>query len=131
MYAFAEIQGYSKFGSYTGNGSTSGLFVYTGFKPALTIVKRTNSATNAQWYMKDNKRDPINSTTDFFYANDAAADSTGWGSGSNGGNSDFLSNGFKFTGNWNGINGDGDTYIYMAFAEQPFVTSGGVPCTAR
>ena len=120
MYCFTSIQGYSKFGSYTGNGNADGAFVYTGFKPTWIMVKKTNEAE--AWFIADSKRTPINPNDDIIEANDQAAE----------GNSttlDLLSNGFKFR-HENG-NTTGDSYLYMAFAESPFVSSEGVPTTAR
>ena len=122
-YCFAEKKGYSKFGSYTGNGSTDGTFIYTGFKPAWILVKRTNSTFN--WLMYDNKRDELNPNTSTILADDSGAEYN------IGRDIDFLSNGFKTRANYNGINGSGDSYIYMAFAENPFVSSTGIPTTAR
>jgi len=124
MYAFAEVQGYSKFGSYTGNGNADGPFVYTGFKPAWVIIKRTDSANS--WTIRDSKRSTFNVMQKSLFADlsNAEADSSNY-------NFDFLSNGFKQR-NSNGIdNASGGTYIYMAFAESPFVSSEGVPTTAR
>ena len=122
-YAWREIQGYSKFGGYTGNANADGTFVYTGFKPAYVMVKGASNVSS--WNIHDNKRQTYNDgTIPYFYANGADAEITA------NANMDFVSNGFKLRthGNdWNGSN----TYIYMAFAESPFVTSGGVPCTAR
>ena len=132
-YIFSERQGYSKFGSYTGNNNTDGTFVYTGFRPAWIMIKRSgteNTATNmngSHWVMLDNKRDPINAggAAHALTANRSAAEDT-----SNLTKVDFLSNGFKFRGGADAVNA-ADTYIYMAFAENPFVTSTGVPTTAR
>jgi hypothetical protein len=120
-YAFAPIQGYSKFSSYTGNGSTDGIFVYTGFSPAWVMVKRTDSGNN--WHMHDNKRVPFNSNNKTLYANLNNAEATE--------DFDMLSNGFKLRESGGGYNASGGTYIYMAFAEHPFVSSKGVPVTAR
>jgi len=123
-YCFAEKQGYSKFGSYTGNGNADGTFVYTGFKPAWIMIKRTDSANS--WTIRDSKRSTFNLMQKSLFAdlNNAESDSSDY-------NFDFLSNGFKQR-NANGIdNASGGTYIYMAFAENPFVTSTGVPATAR
>ena len=122
-YCFAEKQGYSKFGSYVGNGNADGPFVYTGFKPAFFMLKRTNGAED--WVIYDNKRDPINKAERILRPNATNADSTGFFA-------DILSNGFKLRiASEAKVNGSGDTYIYMAFAENPFVTSTGVPATAR
>ena len=133
-YAWAGVQGYSKFNSYVGTGSTAGgPFIYLGFKPSFLMIKRTDSATNGNWWIKDSARDPLNDlTTSWVRADLTAASDPGWsGPGSNGGDIQFFSNGFDIQGNWNGLNGDGATYVYAAFAHQPFVTSEGVPCTAR
>ena len=122
-YCFAPIQGYSKFGSYTGNGATPGPFVYTGFKPAWVMFKR--SSGTSQWEIHDNKRPEYN-PTDFLLAESTSAENTGADA------IDFLSNGFKCnTGSRDNTNYNGSTHIYMAFAEHPFVSSKGVPVTAR
>ena len=126
-YCFAEKTGYSKFGSYTGNGSsTDGTFVYTGFKPAFLLMKRTNNA--AHWIMYDNKRSTSskNLTDKYFYASLSDAENTDTSEGM-----DFLSNGFKHRNAFNAANGSGDTFIYMAFASAPLVGSNNVPATAR
>ncbi len=123
FYAFAEKKGYSKFGSYTGNGNADGTFVYTGFKPAF-VIQKASSASSYDWVILDNKRDPFNVADESLYANLSSAVQT-----SN--HTDFLSNGFKLRSTAAGNNGSGTTYIYMAFAENPFVTSTGVPATAR
>ena len=115
-YCFAEKKGYSKFGSYTGNGNADGTFVYTGFKPAFVILKRTDATNN--WHMVDNKRDTFNPTDLQLYPNlnnSEYAETDGM---------DFLSNGFKIRESATWINASGGTYIYMAFAEAPFATSG-------
>jgi len=122
-YLFAEKQGYSKFGSYTGNGNADGTFVYTGFKPAWFMMKNTASGNN--WHMMDNKRDSDNVVEQLLKANASDAENT------TSGKMDFLSNGVKIRSTSTGANGSGATYIYMAFAENPFVTSTGVPATAR
>jgi len=124
-YCFAEKKGFSKFGSYTGNGSTDGTFVYTGFKPAFVMIKRTDSATN--WMMHDNRRSTYNQVTTRLYANLSNAEDTGGAYGL-----DFLSNGMKMRTNLEASwNASGGSYIYMCFAENPFVTSTSIPCTAR
>jgi hypothetical protein len=122
-YCFADVKGYSKFGSYTGNGSTDGTFVYTGFSPAWVMTKRTN--TTGSWMMYDNKRATFNVNNKLLFADTSDAEST-TGSGV----VDFLSNGFKWRGTATGTNGSGDSYIFMAFAESPFVNSNGVPTNA-
>jgi hypothetical protein len=123
-YCFAPIQGYSRFGSYIGNQDADGPFVYTGFKPAWLFVKNTTSDGNS-WVMLDNKRQGFNPENDFLFSNSNAVESVDL---SNHG-FDFLSNGFKQRGT--GQNDDGDLFVYMAFAESPFVTSTGIPTTAR
>ena len=122
-YCFAEKQGYSKFGKYKGNGNADGAFVYTGFKPAWLMVKMTDSAN--VWQIYDNKREPNNPNIKRINAEVTDAEST---SGSD--RLDFLSNGFKMRATSGNVNSAND-YIYMAFAEHPFVSSEGVPCTAR
>jgi hypothetical protein len=111
-YCFAEVAGYSKFGSYTGNGSADGAFVFTGFRPAFVMVKRTTGAFD--WWMMDATRSPANAVRARLYANDSAAES------SNDDRLDLLSNGFKFRNNDGGYNASGEPYIYMAFASNPF-----------
>ena len=123
-YCFAEKKGYSKFGSYTGNDNANGTFVYTGFAPAWVMIKRTNSVND--WIILDTKRNPINPSNERLLANTNGAASTA--------NTmvDFLSNGFKPRSTYGGINGASDNFIYMAFAESPFVNSAGaVPNNAR
>ena len=110
-YCFSEVAGYSKFGSYTGNGNADGTFVFTSFKPALVIFK--NSTSTEAWSMFDNKRDSFNPVEKFLRPSAANADT----SGSN--DIDFLSNGFKARTS-NNPNSSGATYIYLAFAESPF-----------
>ena len=113
-YCFANKEGYSKFGSYTGNGSTNGTFVYTGFRPAFVMVKRTNST--GSWQILDTTRSTFNVMRDVIYANLTNAEAQ-FGSGTG---RDFLSNGFKLRNTSTSENASGSTYIYMAFAEQPF-----------
>jgi hypothetical protein len=127
-YCFADVKGYSKFGSYTGNNSTDGAFVYTGFKPAFIIIKATNSATQF-WTLIDNKRNSFNMVNLGIGPNSSNSEST-FNTDRGNPNMDFVSNGFKFRTDNSGINGTLN-YIYMAFAENPFVTSGGIPTTAR
>jgi len=122
-YCFSEVKGFSKFGSYTGNGNADGTFVYTGFKPAWVMIKRTDSTNN--WGIMDNKRSTFNEVGDQLMANTSDAEDNPTSG------RDFLSNGFKLRETGNAINGSGASYIYMAFAENPFVTSTGVPATAR
>jgi hypothetical protein len=121
-YCFAEVKGYSKFGSYTGNGSTNGTFIYTGFKPAFIMHKRTDDV--GSWFIFDSKRIGYNAENYRLIAdtNNAEADP---------GEYDILSNGVKIRFTSGNVNASGGTYIYMAFAENPFVTSSGIPVTAR
>lgn len=126
-YCFAEKTGYSKFGSYTGNGNSDGTFVYTGFKPAFVMVKKYSSTSG--WYMNDNKRDAFNVSDSSLFANTNDAEFT-----SSSLNVDMLSNGFKLRSNNSEVNGNTYTYIYMCFAEEPLVANSGtdgVPATAR
>jgi len=122
-YCFADVQGYSKFGSYLGNGNADGTFIYTGFKPAWFMVKQTNAAGNS-WHILDNKRDSFNVMEKNLRANLSNAEFD------TGVDFDFLSNGVKMR-NTDGASNNfgGSTYIYMAFAEEPLV--GDNPCTAR
>ena len=124
-YLWSEKQGYSKFGSYTGNGNADGPFVYLGFRPAWVMTKRTDSSTNGHWSIFDTKRNTHNVNDLPLRANSTDAQSSI-------GNYafDILSNGFKPRGT-NTTNDSGGTFIYMAFAEAPFVNSNGVPCNAR
>jgi hypothetical protein len=126
FYCFAEKQGYSKFGSYTGNGSTDGTFVYTGFKPAFVMIKATGLVKN--WLTFDNRRLGYNGagTNKQLHPNTNGTESSG-----NGTTLDILSNGFKTRTTDSDENGSGQNYIYMAFAENPFTSSTGTPVTAR
>jgi hypothetical protein len=121
-YCFASKQGYSKFGSYKGSGSTDGAFVYTGFKPAFVIIKCSSAVSH--WAMFDSKRAGYNDNNIRLYPNLANAEPSET-------NIDLLSNGFKLLRSDTDVNNGGSTYLYMAFAENPFVTSTGVPTTAR
>ena len=121
-YCFASVQGFSKFGSYVGNGNVDGAFINTGFKPGWVLIKRS-SAGGDQWQLSDSKRG-VNGAIKTLYPDSAEVESS----------SDsihFLSNGFKNRATSVARNGAGSTYIYMAFAESPFVSSSGVPTTAR
>ena len=126
-YCFAEKKGYSKFGKYIGNGNSNGTFVYTGFKPALIIIKRTDTTSN--WTMFDNKRDGFNCDQAQLKPNLSDAEDAGSASTF----LDILSNGFRCRNNASDKNGNGGTYIYMAFAEEPLVANvgSGIPATAR
>ena len=123
-YVFADIQGYSKFGKYVGNGNANGPFVYTGFKPAFLLLKKYNTSADS-WVILDNKRDPDNVVSGRLFPDLTNAESTSTDM------VDFLSNGFKLRTSGSAYNGSGVGYIYMAFAENPFTTSTGIPTTAR
>ena len=125
VYCFAEKQGYSKFGSYEGNGDADGTFVYTGFKPAWLVVKGIDST--GPWYIVDNKRNPYNLTNKHIPTTNEGGET----SAATGLHVDLLSNGFKLRDDWSDTNEADETFIYAAFAEQSFVTSGGVPATAH
>jgi hypothetical protein len=116
-YCFAPVAGYSAFGSYEGNGSNDGPFIYTGFKPAFLMLKRTDGT--AAWYMYDYKRDGYNAANKLLYANYSNAEA-------NNSIPDLLSNGFKLTSLGTVTNGNNNDYIYMAFAENPFQANGGL-----
>jgi len=122
-YCFAEKKGFSKFGSYTGNGNDDGAFCYTGFSPSFILIK---SATTAMyWHIFDNKRQGFNANNYRLNPNATDVETTTTGV------IDFLSNGFKIRTNQQQFGTSGATYIYMAFAEHPFVASNGDPATAR
>ena len=121
-YLFSEIKGYSKFGSYTGNQNTDGPFVYTGFRPAWVMVKRTDSTSD--WLICDSKRPGFNPIDDKLFPNTSQAEDPYE-------SFDFVSNGFKITSAGTGHNASGANMIYMAFAESPFVNSNGVANNAR
>jgi len=123
-YCFAEKKGFSKFGSYTGNGNADGVFVYTGFKPAFVLFKETTQARD--WIIYDNKRIGFNPTQSQLKANENESEATDTTAPI-----DLCSNGFKLRGTKTWINESGQTYIFMAFAEHPLVSSNGVPATAR
>ena len=129
-YCFQEINGFSKFGTYTGNGNADGTFVYTGFKPAWLMIKQVNTTGN--WALSDNKRH--NTGGGNFVSHTLAANinnnESHFGGGS-GNKQDYLSNGFKIRDTGGYANTAGGTYLYMAFAEAPLVGSNNVPCTAR
>ena len=126
-YCFAEKTGFSKFGSYVGNGNVNGAFIYTGFKPKFVMTKYSSGGGTGGWLMYNGGLNTVNKDQ-FFHteANTSAA----WVDNTD--RVDFLSNGFKFRDSTNGdSNTNGGTYIYMAFAEAPLVGSNNVPATAR
>ena len=124
-YCFAEKTGFSKFGSYVGNGSSDGSFCYLGFKPSFIMIKSSSNAEG--WWIVDDKRTTYNPTNNLLRADTSDAELVG--------NAnlklDFLSNGFKLRQTDGALNGSGLSYIYMAFAEAPLVGTNNVPCTAR
>ena len=124
-YCFAEKKGFSKFGSYTGNGNADGTFTYTGFKPAFLIAKRTDAG--AAWVMYDSKRDIDNPSNHRLLPSASNAELVEDANT----NIDFLSNGFKTRNADSDSNASGGTYIYMAFAENPLVGTNNIPTTAR
>jgi hypothetical protein len=111
-YCFHNIEGYSKVGSYEGNGNADGTFVYTGFRPAFFIIKNIDSAYS--WVMYDNKRNTYNPEENYLYPDDNSMEGV-----TTSGMTDFVSNGFKFRGTGAAFNGS-ETFIYIAFAESPF-----------
>lgn len=121
-YIWTDIEGFSKFGEYSGNGNADGQFVYLGFKPAFVMVK-TKSGANGSWSMYDNVRAPQNPNMNTLVADGAAAQVT------SGNNMDFLVNGFKCRDNGSINNGSGNVYLYMAFAEHPFGGENTAPAT--
>ena len=121
MYLWRSVKGFSKFGSYIGNGNADGTFVYLGFRPAWVMIKSTGLNS---WEILDNKRNPTNVMGKSIFPDGVNPyDYTD--------RIDMLSNGFKTRTNSSGVNGSGVSYIYMAFAESPFVNSNGVPTNAR
>jgi hypothetical protein len=122
-YCFAEKKGFSKFGKYTGINNADGPFIYTGFKPAFIMIKDSSAANG--WHIRDDKRSPINPSINFLQPNNPDTEVT------LGEKIDLLSNGFKIRQTGGKVNDSGNVYIYMAFAENPFVTSTGIPTTAR
>ena len=127
-YCFAEKQGYSKFGKYVGNGNNSGPYIHLGFRPAFIMTKKSDGTSG--WFMQDIKRGIKNQDTNtpVLQANGTFSEAQ---VGFTDYEIDFLSNGFKLRDNNTYVNASGSTYIYMAFAENPFVTSTGIPTTAR
>jgi hypothetical protein len=126
-YAFAEKQGYSKFGNYTGNGNADGTFVYTGFKPAWVMGKISAGSAN-NWFIFDTTRDTHNLTQRKLRPDTTAAENNNSSKAI-----DIYSNGFKIKNNDGEFNTNGSTYIYAAFAEEPLVANVGqsIPATAR
>ena len=132
-YCFAEKKGYSKIGSYTGNSNADGTFVYTGFKPAFLLLKKY-TASGQQWYIYDSKRDGKNQGDGASGGNRSLRpNTTSAEEQASGYPMDILSNGFKWRGSSTEQNSSGQSYIYMAFAEEPLVANVGasIPATAR
>ena len=122
-YAWNSVKGFSKIGIYEGNGNADGPFIFCGFRPAWFMTRRTDST--GDWRIRDVKREPGQPLDAPHYANTSIAENDGdndW---------DVVSNGLKMRGTGTGENADGGTYVYIAFAEAPFVNSEGVPCNAR
>ena len=127
IFLFAEKQGFSKFGSYTGNANADGPFIWTGFSPSFVMAKMTSGTGN--WNTFDNKRtdsDGGNVIDKRIKNNSNAAEIDGTAN-----QVDFLSNGFKWRGTDDDTNISSGSFVYMAFAEAPFVNSNGVPANAR
>ena len=122
-YVWADVQGFSKCGSYEGNANADGPFIYTGFRPALVIIKNIDGSSMG-WTIRGKGLNPFNPADGHIVANTTAAEASGK-------DIDILSNGFKARTTDGGVNGSGNTHVYMAFAEQPFVNSNGVPANAR
>jgi hypothetical protein len=122
LYCFSEVKGFSRFSSYVGNGSENGTFVHTGFRVSWLMIRRTDSSNS--WIIMDTKRNTFNPMGEELKAEvgDAGNDATRW---------DQLSNGFKLRNTGGAVNASGGTYIYLAFAESPFVNSKGIPTNAR
>jgi len=124
-YCWAEVEGFSKFGNYTGNGSADGPFIWCGFKPAFILVKEITAARD--WQVWDSVRSPVNVANDLLFPNASLAE--GVNDPNNG--VDIIANGFKIRGSGSGCNQSSNTYIFMAFAEHPFGGSNVAPVPAR
>jgi len=116
-YLFSEVAGFSRFGGYTGNGSSDGTFVFCGFRPRFIMLKNATTNGNGAWVMFDTARNPSNvQGLQWLFADITNAESTA----NSFGYFDILSNGFKCRGSGGNININGETYIFAAFAESPF-----------
>ena len=124
-YCFANVQGFSKMGSYTGNGNADGPFCYNGFSPSFVMIKRSDMSSTGRWVLWDNKRNPSNLMDNALFPNDSAVENDGYWK------IDGLSNGFKIKDPEVEINASGATFIYMAFAEAPLVGTNNIPANAR
>jgi hypothetical protein len=120
-YCFSEVEGYSKFGGYKGNGNADGPFVYCGFRPAFVLIKNYAGGSETNWIMRDSARSPYNKVLPSIYANTNAAEINNF-------DMDFLSNGFKIKDNNAVFNENGSDYLFIAFAENPFGGSGPGCC---
>ena len=123
-YCWTPIAGFSAFGSYTGNGSADGPFVYTGFRPKFVMIKRKDAVSALGWFIYDTATSTYNFTRSALIANSSASEQSPLTEGS-GAAMDVVSNGFKPRGTYADINASGGTYLYMAFAENPFKNSLG------
>ena len=123
VYLIGNKQGVSKCGSYTGNGNANGPYIHLGFKPAFVMAKKSSGTED--WSITDNKMNTFNVCNNKLRPNSTSQESTG------NAHIDFTAQGFKWRSTSGEFNASGSTYIYMAFAENPFVTSSGVPATAR
>ena len=126
LYCWHGVDGFSKFGSYSGNGSTDGQFIYTGFKVSWLLIKRTDSSTGGNWSMINDVTYPSNPI-----GSPLMTDYAGGESDLSAITMDFLSNGFKIRNTLNSNNASGGSYIFCAFASNPFVGDGTSPVTAR
>ena len=128
-YVFGSVKGYSKIGSYVGNGNADGPLVYTGFKPSWVMVKKSNGGSH-DWYIQygnttfDDVSQAVNPVKSSLIANSSGAKATE-------NSMDFVNDGFKLRTSGNGHNTSGHTYIYMAFAQNPLVNSNGIPGNAH
>ena len=124
-YVFAEVKGFSKIGSYTGNGNADGSFIYTGFRPAFVLCKDLTNGSAQNWELNDNKRNPYNEAKKTLRPNDNAAEDPTYNT------CDLLSNGFKLRSSNDATNKSGYSFMYAAFAAFPFVSSNSKAGTAR
>jgi len=123
-YCFTPIQGFSKFGRYTGNGNVDGTFIYTGFRPAFVMCKQAGTVSSSSWMLYDSKREGINEENAYLEPNSTQEEYLTV-------DIDILSNGFKLRDTAASVNNSAGSYVYIAFAEAPFVNSSGVPVNAR
>ena len=124
-YCFKNVKGFSHAGSYIGNGNGNGIFAYTGFKPKFILFKRAVGGTDS-WFINDTARATFNPSTAYMRPNETSAEGT-----SSAHKIDIVSNGFKVRSTDTAYNTSGNTYTYLAFAEEPLVSSNNLPATAR